>query len=272
MVHSARAVVLLGMYGLFSLLVLLILGSISRALQGQLKNFDKAGDPAALEAYSQARQGVVGLLFSSDPAFLEALQHVPLVVLIVFKVTLFFLPAYVALMGFDQISGELATRSIRYLTIRAQRSSVLFGKFLAQSILLVGMLLLVDLGIFVYAKLTNDDFPFGSAASALLRFWVAAAVFSLAYVALTSLCSALFRSPALSLVINFLALFSFWLLDALGRAPSSWTWIRFASPSHYATDLLHSALGPFAISVAAYAAFALAFLGGAYAVIRSRDL
>jgi ABC-type transport system involved in multi-copper enzyme maturation permease subunit len=272
MARNARAIVLLGMYGLFSLVVLLIVGSISRAVQGQLQGFDKGQGEGALEAYSQARRGLVGLLFSTDPAFLEALQQVPLVVLIVFKVSLFFLPAYVALMGFDQISGELATRSIRYLTIRAKRSSVLFGKFMAQSILLVGMVLLVDLGVFVYAKLNHDDFALGSAAKALLRFWPAAALFSLTYLALTSLCSTLFRSPALSLVTNFLVLFSFWLLDALGRASSSWAWLRFVSPSHYATDLLHPALNQFAVSVGAYAVFAAAFLGAAYAVISWRDL
>ncbi len=274
MVRSARALVLLGLYSIFSLLVLLIVGSISNALRAQVsaQMADRGTDAGMQQTYAQARTGILGFLLSPDPAILEALKEIPLVVLIVFKVTLIFLPAYVALMGFDQISGELGTRSIRYLTVRARRSSVLFGKFLGQAVLLLGLVLLIDLGIFGYAKATNEDFTPALFAATLPRFWAAAIVFSMAYVALTSLCSALFRSSALSLVVNLIGLFLFWLMDVLGPASSELAAVRFASPSHYAADLLHPRLVQFAGSVGAYAAFAAVFLGAAYLVMRTRDL
>lgn len=274
MVRSARALVLLGLYTLFSLLVLLVVGSIATALRASLneKMAQLGSDEGAQQAYAQARTGLLGFFFSADPAILEALKEIPLVILIVFKVTLVFLPAYVALMGFDQISGELGTRSIRFLTVRARRSSVLFGKFFGQAALLLALVLLIDLGIFAYAKATNQDFTLALLASSLPRFWAATTVFSLAYVALTSLCSALFRSGALSLVVNLIGLFVFWLMDAVGRPDSGLSAIRYASPSHYATLLLDPRPAQFASGAAAYATFAAVFLGTAYWVMRSRDI
>jgi ABC-2 type transport system permease protein len=99
-------------------------------------------------------------------------------------------------------------------------------------------------------------------------------VFSLSYIALTTLCSSLFRSPAVSLVFNFIVLFTFWLMDVVGQAAGSRPLgsIRYLSPSYYSADLLHPRLSEFGVSGLAYAGFALLFLGGAYAVLRARDL
>ncbi|CAM3557414.1 ABC transporter permease subunit [Corallococcus sp. ZKHCc1 1396] len=277
-VRSGRALVLLGLYSMFSALVLLVVGFVTRELQTQVN--DKlmaagADAEATARAADEMHQGVLGFLTSNDTAMMQALSQVPIVVLVVFKITLFFLPAYIALMGFDQVSGEVGPRSIRYLTVRARRSSVLMGKFLSQATLLLGLVLVIDLAIFVYARILNPDFAMGLLVVNLLKFWGATIVFSLAYVALTTLCSSLFRSPAVSLVFNFILLFVFWLMDSVGRAVADTSLLRFVrylSPSYYSGNLLHPQLAEFAGSGAAYAAFAAIFLGGAYGVLRARDL
>ncbi|RKG92029.1 ABC transporter permease [Corallococcus terminator] len=277
-VRSGRALVLLGLYSMFSALVLLVVGFVTRELQGQVneKLMEAGADSeATARAADEMQQGVLGFLTSNDTAMMQALSQVPIVVLIVFKITLFFLPAYIALMGFDQVSGEVGPRSIRYLTVRARRSSVLLGKFLSQATLLLGLVLVIDLAIFVYARILNPDFAFGVLATNLLKFWGATIVFSLAYVALTTLCSSLFRSPAVSLVFNFILLFVFWLMDSVGRAVADTSpvrFVRYLSPSYYSGNLLHPQLAEFAGSGGAYAAFAAIFLVGAYGVLRARDL
>ena len=288
-VRSARVVVLLALYGMFSGVSLLVVGSIARALGKSLDQqiaASGASEEAAREALAQGRRSMLGFLFSEDQAMLEALSQVPMVVLVVFKLTLFFLPVYVALMGFDQLSGELETKSIRYLTVRARRSSVLFGKFLAQASILLALVLLVDLGIFVFARLTNADFALGQLLPALLKFWVAAIVFSLAYVAMTTLCSTLFRTPAVSLIFNFILLFGFWLMEAIGSrarmhnliadqeggSKTPLEVVRFFTPSNYAADLLHPGLAEFGTSAGAYVCFAAVFLAAAFLVLRRRDL
>jgi ABC-2 type transport system permease protein len=291
-VKSGRVVVLLALYSMFSLLVLFVVGSIANAARRSVESqISAAGaDSAAADrVYGEFRKNFLGWMFSDDSAMLEAMRHVPLVVLIVFKTALFFLPAYIAFMGFDQISGEVGPRSIRYLTVRARRSSVLFGKFTAQAVVLLGLVLFVDACIFIYAKVYNADFTTGDMIVALLKFWLASAVFSLAYLSLTTGCSALFRQPPVSLVFNFMLLFGFWMLDFIGghfvptnlpgldkgdtpEPESPLAFIRFLSPSHYSTDLLHPHFTRFAVSGAAYAAFAAVFLGAAYLILRTRDV
>jgi ABC-type transport system involved in multi-copper enzyme maturation permease subunit len=291
-VKSSRIVVLFALYALFSGLVLLVVGSISNAInETARKQIEAAGANVeqAQAAFQQARAGVLGFMFDTDPAMLDALKNIPLVVLFVFKITLFFLPAYVALMGFDQISGEVGPRSIRYLVVRSSRSAVLFGKYLAQAAALLILVLLVDVGIFAYARATNPDFGWGLLVGTLLKFWLAEVVFSLAYLALTTLCSTLFRSPAVSLVFNFLALFGLWMIHTIGglgvhrellptgmpgpeTVTSPIAALRYASPSHYSTDLLHPRWTAFAGSGLAYLCFAAIFLFAAWAVLRARDV
>jgi ABC-type transport system involved in multi-copper enzyme maturation permease subunit len=285
-VRSARVVVLLLLFAMFSLLALLIVGSIANALDRQVQAQLAAGvDPAtAQQMLEQGRQGVLGFFFSKDPSALEALSHIPLVVLIVFRITLFFLPLYIALMGFDQLSGEIGPRSIRYLLVRAPRSAIVLGKFLGQAAVLLGLVLLIDFAILFYARLTHPDFPAALAALTLAKLWIAAIVFSLAYLGITTFCSALFRTPAVSLVFNIVLLFTFWLLESIGASvdvlssatpdasPSPYSYLRYVSPSHYSTGLLHPSFGHYAPSALAFAGFALVFLAAAYAVMRERDL
>ncbi len=277
-VRSARVVALLGLYSMFSLLVLLVVGGITRALREQMdEQLAQAGADAAAgtQVAEEMRKGFLGFLVGGDPAMMEALAQVPLVVLVVFKVTLFFLPLYVALMGFDQVSGEVGPRAIRYLTVRARRSSLLLGKFLSQATVLLGLVLIIDLAIFLYAAFTTPDFALASFALNLLKFWLAAMVFSLAYLALTTFCSTLFRAPALSLLFNIFMLFGFWLVNLVGGLATEKSpvgYVRYLSPSHYANNLLHPGLAEFATSSVAYAVFALLFLGGALIVLRERDL
>jgi ABC-2 type transport system permease protein len=274
-VRSARVVALFALYTAFSVLALLIIGSIAKAMRAAAAQRikDMGGDASAVsDAFSGARTGIVGWLFSGDTAIAQAFEHVPLMVFVVFKVTLIFLPMYVALMGFDQISGEIAQRSIRYTAVRARRSSLLAGKYLAQAALLLGLVLLIDAGIFLYAKTTQGDFSASALLSSLPRFWIAAAIFSTAYLALTSLCSALFRTPAVSLIFNLIALFVLWLVDWIGQSYPSVSLLGYASPSHYANGLLHPQLQTFAINVGGCAAITAAFLALSYLILRVRDI
>lgn len=289
--RSARVIVLFALYALFMVIVLFVTAAVtdalSSSLQAQLQDApDQEQAKAALEG---ARSGFLGWVLDADPALLEALRDVPLLVIVVFKISLFWLPPYLVLMAFDQISAEVGQRSIRYLTVRARRWSILLGKFLAQAAVLLALVFTIDLAIFLYAKLTNDTFSWGLMMVTLLKFWSASLVFALAYLALTMLCSALFRQGALSLIFNFFALFVFWLINAIGsigvtrellpsgmpgpeRITSQVAYLRYVTPSHYSTGLLHPDLKVFAVSAGAYVGFAVVFMLLAWAIFRARDV
>ena len=243
-IRSVRTLVLLGLYTLFSLITLLVIGAVTSGVRGSGMTLPDVGE-------------------------------MPAVVVGVFKVNLFFLPVYVALMGFDQISGEVGSHSIRYITLRARLSSLLVGKFLVQTSLLVSLVLVIDVGIFAYARYSDPTFTLGAMALSLVKVWVATLVFSLAYIALTTLCSSLFRVPGLSLVFNFAVVFTFLLMELAGwyyKDKSVLENVRYLSPSYYSSNLLSPVLSEFGQSGLAYAGFTLLFLGGAYAVLRARDL
>ncbi|MHB8876095.1 MAG: ABC transporter permease [Myxococcaceae bacterium] len=289
-VRSSRAVVLLLLYLMFTLMAFVVFNGIARSFTAQLEARAQGVDPEAMsKARKEIRSQIVTTFFADDEAMAEALAVIPLVLLLVFKISLRFLPLFASIMGFDQISGEVGPRSIRYLTVRSRRSSVMFGKFLAQATILAVLMLLIDAGLCIYARFSEPDFTTSSMLLTLARFWLSAVVFSLAYLALTTLCSALFRQPPVSLVFNIIVLFVIWLMAFIGeffrlepdpRLPpelasqmvSKVAYLRYGSLWHYSSDLLHPQLSHFGVAGLAHMGFALLFLGGAYLVLRGRDL
>jgi ABC-type transport system involved in multi-copper enzyme maturation permease subunit len=291
-VRGAKAIILLGLYLMFTAMVLVLLAFAFRQAQANIDD-QLAQHGASVDAIQpqidQVKHGFLGWLFGDDEALLGSLAQVPLIVLLTFKITLYFLPLFIAVMGFDQISGEIGPRSIRYLVVRARRSSILWGKYLAQATLLAGLVLVVDLAVIGVARWLTPSFEIGAMATTLVKCWLAATVFSLSYVALSSFCSTLFRSAAVSLIFNIFALFGFWLVNKVGEgaaavakqaqegeAPSriatALSWLQYVSPSHYSNNLLHPHLLKLLGSTAIYAGFAAAFLVLGYAVLRRRDL
>ena len=268
--RNARVLVLLLLFGTSTALIGLVVGLLTRSL-----------DTQGPEAAAAASAGILGFLVGEDGAALQHLSELPLLVPLVFRATLFFLPLFIALLGYDQLSGEVSTGSVRYLAVRSRRGSILVGKFLAQALVMGALLALVLVGLFVAgAGLRPGLDPVGYAAAAG-RFWVGGTTFAFGYLALTALSSALTSGPGSSLLLNVGALFGFWLLDAIGgRAAllhrmggtASWTEaLRWLSPSAYASGVLGSS-SALLTSAAAYGTFGALFLGAAWLVFRARDL
>ncbi len=287
---SARVIVLLLLYlmftGISGLFVHGCANGIEAQAQAQVKTLEEAGADAdeVRKAYEEAKERqkreFVKTFLTDDDALVDRYLEMPLVLLIVFKLTLFFLPAYAAIMGFDQVSGELWPRSIRYLAVRSRRSSVLFGKFAAQASLLALLMLFVDAAICAFGRIAYEGFGTGEMFLTLGRFWMSALVFSWAYLGLTTLCSTLSRQPPVSLVLNLIVLFGIWLLAFVGDPPRiqdvamfrAVPGVKYASVWYYRIDLLHPDLLPFAASALAHVGFALLFLGAAWFVLARRDV
>ena len=268
--RNARVLVLLLLFATSTALVGLVVGLLTRGLDAQ-------GPQAA----AAASAGILGFLVGGDSGAFQRLSELPLLVPLVFRATLFFLPLFIALLGYDQLSGELSTGSVRYLAVRARRGSILGGKFLAQVVVMGALLALVIAGLFVAGAGLRSDLQPLLYAEAAGRFWVGGAALAFGYLALTALSSASTRSPAASLLLNVGALFVFWLLEAIGGRAAmirptegavSWTEVlRWLSPSAYASGVLGSS-SALLTSAAAYAVFGAVFLAAAWAVFRARDI
>lgn len=269
-VRSAKTLVLLILYSLAALLGGVLFVAATRKIQSGLTAMT-AGQQMPPEALEQMKMGSLALFFGKDETLLHYLADIPLIVLFFFKFALLFLPLLIVLMGFDQISGELQSRAMRFAALRSSRGALLAGKVAAQVVLLLGLTAVINALLFAYAAATTEGFALGPGLVALIKFWLLTLVFGLAYIGLTAMCSALFRAPVFSLLTALCALFGFWLIAVMGRFESL-KLLSYLAPSHYEDGLISPSWPQAFTSVGAYVAFAAVFLSAAWLALRTRDI
>ncbi len=290
---GGRVIVLVVLFVLFTGLALTIVGSINHTMNAQVDQAVAAGQLDAKAAADQAvssRKKFLSTFFTDDDHLLDWLSAMPLVLFVVFKLTMVFSPLFIALMSFDQISGEIGPKSIRYLVVRVKRSSILLGKFAAQATLASGLLVLCTVLMVGVAKILNDDFAIGAAIVIGLKLAAVLVVFALAYLGLSSLCSAVTRQSGVSLVLNVILLFVVWSMAFIGnlvrlpgesaafgslaslKTESVLGYMRYGSVWNFGQDLLHPVPARFLSAGMVHLGFALLFLGLAHLALRQRDL
>jgi ABC-type transport system involved in multi-copper enzyme maturation permease subunit len=280
--RSGRAIALVLVFVMAEALLLTVVGLLTSS-GGQA-----AGVGASPEALNQ-KKSLLMLFTNNSEATVDSLAHLPGLLLIAFSATTLFAPLLIALMGFDQISGEVAPKSMRYLIVRARRNSIILGKYLTQATMLTAILTLCVITIVGAAKYLNADFTWPDALKWGVKLTVAISVIGVSYAALTTLCSCIANNGALSLFLNFITLFVFWFISLLGnrvRLPGSGdavgfdamkdesvlAYVRYLVPSQFEHHLLSPEPLEYATGVIAYIGFGLLFLGLSKLVLAKRDL
>ncbi len=290
---SGRVLVLLILFVLFVALSLTIVGGLQYQANAQLEQqAAQAGADLAQASGQLAEQkkGFLKFFVTDDEQMLDSLAVIPLVLLVVFKLTLRFLPLFIALMGFDQLSGEVGPKSIRYLVVRVKRSSIIVGKLLSQMTIFSLLLTLCTVLMVLVARFLNADFPASEVAWWTLKLILSSFVLSLAYLSLTALFSALTRQGSVSLVLNIIALFVIWFVAlvagfyrfpgeelsgsalAMLKSESPLAYLRYLSVWHFGDDLLHPKWARAVPAALAHVGYGLIFLGLAQLAVRRRDL
>lgn len=268
--RSAKTLVLLILYALATLISGMVFIAATRGLQDKL-NESLKGQELPPEALMQMKLGGLSAIFGKDEEQLKYLASMPLIVIFFAWFALFFLPLLTALIGFDQVSGELQTRSIRFVSLRSRRGSLLAGKVLSQLALLFGLTAIMNLAIFGYAALSIKDFPVGAGFAAMARFWALTLVYATTYVGVATLCSCLFKTPVFSFLTAVAYLFLTWVLALLAHL-QNFGWLNYALPSHYQDGFFKADTMAVLGSVGALCGFAALFLGLAYLALRTRDV
>lgn len=271
-------------------MVLLILFLLFVGLALALVGFANRQINAQFEQQLTANRRFLQVFFTDDEALLDSLAAIPVVLLVVFKLTLRFLPLFIALMGFDQLAGELGPKSIRYLVVRVRRSSIILGKLLSQATLFAVLMSICTILMVLVAKAINTDFAAPQVALWIFKLIASSMMFSLAYLALTSLFSALSKQGAISLVLNVIALFVIWFIAVIGelarfpgeavannslaalKPESALAYLRYASVWHFGEDLLHPHWSRFLTAALIHVGFGLVFLGLAHLALKRKDL
>jgi ABC-type transport system involved in multi-copper enzyme maturation permease subunit len=281
---SPRVLLVLLLYVAFSAGVMLAAGALAH--QAQLQAEAQGQGTGGLESPKAA---LLALLFGQDRALVESLLELPAVLLVVFKLGLVFLPAYVAVLGFDTVSAELQTRSLRYLSVRTSRMALALGKALALAAVVLLLVTLVHLGAFAYALSNVPDFSLAEAAHAWPRLWGTTALVGVGMAALTTLCSAASRAPALSLTLNFALLLGFWAAGAVGSGARMMRMVQqqmteqehavnwqerigLLAPSTWSAEVLYPDVRRALTGALVLFLFSLFCAAGAVGVLRTRDV
>jgi len=235
------------------------------------------------------KKALLTFFSSYSEATIDSIARLPTVLLVAFSATTLVAPLLIALMGFDQVAGEVAPKSMRYLIVRARRTSIVAGKYLTQLTVLLTILALCVVAMVGTARGLDPEFGWGDTLSWGLKLVLAMGAIGVTYAALTALCSALAPNGPLALFLNIGVLFSFWLasllsgrvrlpgtLDAVGleatKEESVLAYLRYLVPSEFEHRLLSPDALEYATGLLAYLGFALIFLALARLALQRRDL
>lgn len=158
-------------------------------------------------------------------AIVTYLMRMPEPVMAFYQIAAFFLAMLTMVWGFDSVAGDVQYRTIRYVTLRARRPSLVVGRWLA--LWVSGMVVTLIVSLILWAGLASKGvFPIGDVIHYGLRTWIATGTLALWYSALTIFSSSLYRTPVLALLTSGgLATLLFFLRHLSG---ASWApgWLR----------------------------------------------
>lgn len=223
------------------------------------------GEPAS-EKERAERDGArrwAAYLLDEQPALLSA----------IWLILVLGLPFLVALGSFNQLSGDVQSKGIRYQLLRTDRSNIIFGRFLGTLGFTLAVLLVVVLTIGLYTGLKFGLYEGKAVTLWSLRAALALAVMAIPYVALCSWISAAIDSPFASLTLCHLVIGGVPLLALIGR--SSWkplAAVNYALPWALQNQLLHPDALHVAGAAAACLGYAAVFLALGYFHFSRRDL
>ena len=255
-----------------AMFVLFVLGGlIPRLISLLLQRYAKE---AGLEQIPDEaiREGYLKMLSSQyGDAMGQFLVDCPKMLYGLFQGTLLFLPIVVLMVGFDTIAGETQHRTLRYYTPRAQRSSLAIGKSLGVWGVAALMLFVLHGTTWVLTLIEGKT----SATLVLswgLRLWLYATVYAAAYVGLTTLMSAIFRTPVVALFVGvgawvIMGILRFSFEYAESTKPLTWAFPGAYEKWLLSNDVTH-VLGGCAVLLAWGAVCALA----ATEILRRRDI
>lgn len=129
------------------------------------------------------------------------LQDKPAMLSAIFLILLFGTPLLIPFGGFNQTSGDIGNRGLRYLLLRTERSNIYFGRLISTMILAISVQILVIAIVAGYLALKIQIYDGMSLFSWSLQGVIVLSVLTLPYIAVCAWISASNDSPMVSLVI-----------------------------------------------------------------------
>jgi ABC-type transport system involved in multi-copper enzyme maturation permease subunit len=183
------------------------------------------------------------------------------------------LPFLVALGAFNQLSGDVQTKGIRYQLLRVARTNLYLGRFLAVVLFTAGLLAVVIAIVVLYLGVEIGVYGAGDLVGWGLWGFAALTIASLPYIALCSLISAGVDSPFGSLTIAHIVIGAVPTFALIGRA--SWeplAKVNYLLPWGIQSWLLHPDASKVLLAAGACLGYTILFLGLGHLRFTRRDL
>ncbi len=218
------------------------------------KAIDWAVDPAPNE---------LDYLTESQPTAVSA------ILVLLFLIT----PLLSCLGGFNQTSGDIATKGLRFLLIRTERPNIYIGRFIGTyvfSAVIYGILFAI---LALYMAIKVHVHPAGDMVAWLAQGYVRLLIFSLPYIALCSWISASIDSAFGSLVLCLLVAYMFPLLVGMATNINAGAhYLQYLTPWGYKYWLLCPIGAKFFGGIAVMLGFTAVFVTMGLRGFTKRDL
>jgi len=186
------------------------------------------------------------------------------------------IPFITCLGAFNQLSGDIGTKGLRYLLLRTERINVIVARFLGTLLFSAAVTLSVILIVVVYIAISFDTDSFAALLAWGLRGWLGAMLLALPYMCMCTLLSAMLDAPIGTLFLCLLATaFPIIVIKIAKSAAGSaidLAWLDRVTPWGWMYDLLHPSFAKVAASSGIMLAFSFVFAFLAVKWFLRRDL
>ncbi len=188
-------------------------------------------------------------------------------------ILIFGLPLAISFLAFNQTTGDIQSRGLRYLLLRTERSNIFFGRFLGTAIFSTGVIAFLILTIVLYLGLKTRLYPVGDLLIWSIQGFYALSILMLPYIALCAMISACVSSQFLSLILAKLLIAGTLLFAVVGRfAWEPLKYIKWLLPWGWQNHLLHPSFTHWGCASLACLVYMAAFLMLGHRYFAKRDL
>jgi ABC-2 type transport system permease protein len=205
-----------------------------------------------------------------DAATGAHLAQAPQVVLLMLLTTISFSSFFASFLGYDAVAADLQYRSVRYVTMRARRTSYITGKALG----VFAVASVMTLGIHAISwvlVIARTDSGAWDTVSWGLRFWLLSLPISFAWSAMVTFMSSLVKTPILGLLLSVTGLFATWLTYVIARIKKLDA-LSYIHPGGFDRLLLSPELDDLIYGLGAGIGWGALFIVGAIVIFHRRDV
>ena len=175
-----------------------------------------------------------------DPWTTFLLEDKPALLSAILLVLLFGMPFVISFLAFNQVSGDVQTRGLRYLLLRTERRNIFFGRFLGVALFSTLVMAFIVATIVLYLGMKLRIYPAAALTVWGLQGFLALSILMVPYIAVCSFISASVDSPFLSLILAKLVIAGVLLIALIGGLAWKPTkYILYALPWGWQNHLLH---------------------------------